>query len=78
MIFLMHLDQTCGELLSMQAFTEEQRELADETRLRMELEEHAQGIMREVVTLEAPTEAQIRRTHRRYFETIEQLVKLAS
>ncbi len=78
MIFLMHYDRSRGELLSMHAFTNDQRALADETRLRMELEEHAQGIMREIVTLEAPTEAHIRRTHRRYFETIEQLVKLAS
>jgi len=77
MIFLIHFDPMTGTLLSMQTFSEDQRALADETRLHMELEEHAQGIMREIVTLEAPTEAHIRRTHRRYFETLEELVKLA-
>jgi hypothetical protein len=76
-IFLIHFDPTTGTLLSMQTFSEGQRALADETRLRMELDEHAQGIMREIVTLESPTEAHIRKTHRGYFETLEELVKLA-
>lgn len=77
MIFLIDYDQRVGELISMQTFTEEQRELAEATRLRMELEQQAAGFMREIVTLEAPTEAHIRKTHRRYFETLEELVKLA-
>jgi hypothetical protein len=78
MIFLIDYDQRTGELISMQTFAEDQRELAEDTRLQMELVQQAAGFMREIVTLEAPTEAHIRKTHRRYFETLEELVKLAS
>ena len=78
MIFLIDYDQDEGRLISLRSFTDDQRELVEETRLRMELEQHALGRLREIVTLEAPTEAHIRKTHRRYFETLEELVKLAS
>ncbi|MBI2399021.1 MAG: hypothetical protein HYV17_14625 [Xanthomonadales bacterium] len=78
MIFLIDYDQRIGKLVSLQVFSEDQRELAEETRLNLELDLQAAGFMREIVTLEAPTEAHIRKTHRRYFETLEELVKLAS
>jgi hypothetical protein len=40
----------------------------------MELDLNSRGVEREVVLLEAENEAALRRTHRRYFEDLAQLV----
>jgi hypothetical protein len=40
----------------------------------MELDLNSQGVEREVVLLEAETEEALRRTHRRYFENLAELV----
>lgn len=78
MYFLIDYDRRAGKMNSFSAYPVEQRASAEEKRLELELAHNAAGLIREVVILQAPSEAHIRRTHRRYFETIEQLVKLAS
>ncbi len=74
MYMLIDYDQKIGRLVSFQTFDESEHELAKRARLQMELEQHAAGEMREVVILRAIDEAQIRRTHRRYFETLDELL----
>lgn len=73
MIFLIEYDRNKGELASFRKFTDAQRKDAQKERLELELELNRLGIEREVVLLEAATEAGLRRTHRRYFETLQQL-----
>jgi len=41
--------------------------------MEMELELHRRGIKHEVVLLEAASEEAVRRTHRRYFESLDAL-----
>jgi len=42
----------------------------------LELELHRQGVEREIVLLEAQSEDALRRTHRRYFESLEDLANV--
>lgn len=77
MYFLIDYDRKAGKMISLSAFSAEQRSDAQAKRLELELAYNASGTLREVVILQAPSEAHIRRTHRRYFETLEELVKLA-
>lgn len=73
MLFLIEYDRPRGEVVSFRAFDDAQREEAADTRLELELALNRLGIEREVVLLEAASEAALRRTHRRYFETLEEL-----
>lgn len=74
MYMLIDFDQQNGQLISNQTFAESERAVAEKTRLDLELALHSAGSMREVVILRAVDEAHIRRTHRRYFETWEELL----
>ena len=76
MLFLIEYDRRNKSLITFKAFDDEQRRVAKDERLELELSLNQRGIQHEVVILEAPTEAHIRHTHRRYFETIEQLARL--
>ena len=78
MYMLIDYDQKTGKLISSRAFAESEREIAESARFELELALHAAGGMREVVILRAASEAHIRRTHRRYFETWEQLLTQGS
>ena len=49
--------------------------MAEGARLEMELDLNRRSIDREVVILEAASEDAVRRTHRRYFENLEELLK---
>lgn len=69
--FLLIYDRPKGTLLSLTEYPEDQRDIAYAERRRLELSKPAHI---EVVILEATSEADIRRTHRRYFETLEELV----
>lgn len=73
MIFLIDYDPTTGTLVRFQTFQEVDRSLAEKERLEIELEHLRNGIAREVVILEASSDEQIRISHRRYFETPEQI-----
>ncbi len=74
MIFLIEYDRKQGELLKFQKFDDMDREKARQAMLELELELNSRGERHEVVILEASSEAAVRRTHRRYFESLEQLL----
>jgi hypothetical protein len=77
MLFLIEYDRSRGEIVSFQEFGEDQSHSAEQSRLEMELDLHRQGVEREVVLLEAENEKALRRTHRRYFEDLAQLVNVS-
>ena len=74
MIFLIEFDRAAHRILRFERFDDAQREVAVKRRLALEIETAAANLDHEVVLLEAADEAQIKRTHRRYFESVEQLV----
>ena len=74
MLFLIEYDRTRGQIVSFKKFNDSERQSAADSRLEMELELNRLGIEREVVILEAETEEALRRTHRRYFENLSELV----
>lgn len=74
MVFLIEYDRGEGRLVRIEPFSNSDRKRAEETRLNLELELNRKGIQREVVLLEAATEEDVRRTHRRYFETLTELI----
>ena len=78
MIFLIEYDRPRGELVSIKAFDDYDREAADDERLARELTLHQRGIIREIVLLQAASEEALRKTHRRYFEDIATLAQVGT
>ena len=76
MIFLIEYNRSSGKLISFESFGDADWQRAEETRFEKELSLNRAGIEHEVVLLEAESEAALRRTHRRYFEDLEQLATL--
>ncbi len=74
MIFLIEYDRNRGEIVTFQPFGNSERQQAEDSRLELELKLSRLGTEREVVILEAATEEALRRTHRRYFENLSELV----
>jgi len=70
MLFLIEYDRQRGALVTFRSFAQTEQREADEVRLELELELNRRGIDHEVVLLEAPNEAMVRRSHRRYFEDV--------
>jgi len=75
MVFLIEYERSRGQIVTFKMFQDSERRNAENSRLEMELEHNRLGIEREVVLLEAATEAALRLTHRRYFEDIDELVR---
>jgi hypothetical protein len=75
MIFLIEYDRPTGKIIALKNFAESQRLKAEKTRVDLELELNRKGVHHEVVLLEAASEEALRRTHRRYFENLSQLVQ---
>ena len=75
MFFLIEYDRERGKIVTFHSFNDSEREEAEHSRLEKELELNRRGVEHEVVILEAPTEAAVRRTHRRYFESLRELVE---
>ena len=75
MLFLIEYDHDRGEIITFRTFDDSERGIAERERLELELELNRRGVEREVVILEAATEEAVRRTHRRYFENLEELLK---
>jgi hypothetical protein len=73
MIFLIEYDRARGRIVTIESFTDSDREKAEESRLQLELDLNLKGVENEVVLLEAATESALRRTHRRYFEDLSEL-----
>ena len=75
MLFLIEYNRLQGQLVNLKAFDDVDRKTAEESRLMLEIVLHRQKIDHEVVLLEAEDENALRRTHRRYFEDLTELVK---
>ncbi len=76
MIFLIEYNRKIRQIVTFNTFNDSERRKAEDARLQMELELNRLAAEHEVVLLEAATEATLRRTHRRYFESLSELVKL--
>ena len=74
MIFLLEYDRENGQLVSKRTFSQSERLAAEGARLQLELDLHDRGVEREVVILEAEDEDALRLTHRRYFQSVSELL----
>jgi hypothetical protein len=75
MIFLIQYDRKQGRLVTYREFEDRQRREAENSRLEIELDLNRKGLSHEVVLLEADNKDAVRRTHRRYFEDLPQLLE---
>jgi hypothetical protein len=73
MIFLIQYDRRKGCIISMDSFRDSERKDAQDALLALELRLNRNGDDKEVVLLEAESEDVIRKTHRRYFESLREL-----
>lgn len=78
MIFLIEYNRIKGSIVTFRDFDDSQRREAEDSRLEIELDLNRKGVGHEVVLLEAESEAALRRTHRRYFEDLRQILKSGS
>lgn len=76
MIFLIEYNRSRGKLIIFESFNDTDWQRAEETRFEKELLLNRAGIEHEVVLLEAVSEEALRRTHRRYFEDLNQLATI--
>ena len=72
--FLIEDDRSQGRIVTFRGFDDSARQEAEDSRLQLELELNRLGTEREGVLLEAASEEALRRTHRRYFEDLSELV----
>jgi hypothetical protein len=75
MLFLIEYDRNLGEVVTIREFDDSARDHAENSRLEIELKLNRLGTEREVVLLEAANEKALRRTHRRYFANLAELMK---
>jgi hypothetical protein len=75
MIFLIQYNRALGRIIKQLEFSDSQRQAAENARLELELDLHRRRVADEVVLLEADSEEALRRTHRRYFEDLTQIVE---
>jgi hypothetical protein len=71
--FLIQYDRKRGQLVSVDAFPGRSKHRAEEARLSMELMLLGRQDRFEIVLIEAKSEVELRKTHRRYFERLDQL-----
>lgn len=74
MVFLIEYARHKGRLVKFETFPDASLSAAQDARLELELDLNRRGIKHEVVILEAKNEQALRRTHRRYFDTLAELV----
>ena len=74
MIFLVEYDRSAGKIVEFKRFDSSARQQAEACRLSVELELGRNHVQHEVALFEAEDEASLRRTHRRYFEDLGQLL----
>lgn len=75
MIFLVHYDRKKSTLVDFLTYADEQRQEAERARLDRELAQLREPGEFEIILLEADSEQAVRHTHRRYFETLEELLR---
>jgi hypothetical protein len=74
-LFLIEYDRPSGTIVQMRAFENGSRQVAEDTRLNLELSLNRQGVEHEVVLLDAPNEEALRHTHGRYFQSVAELAR---
>jgi len=74
MIYLIEYNRKTSKLLRLEEFLPTDRRQAEEKRLRIELKLLRTGLALEVVLLEASSKDELRKTHRRHFERLDQLL----
>jgi hypothetical protein len=74
MLFLIEYDRRNGRLVSFRSFDDSERQASQEARLDLELIVNERRLEHEIVVLEAASEEALRRTHRRYFEDLKELL----
>jgi hypothetical protein len=75
MIFLIEYDRQTGKILAQASFSDSLRAEAESSRLALELRNLGKGLNHEIVLLDASSEDSLRLTHRRYFESLEELAQ---
>jgi hypothetical protein len=75
MIFLIEYDRSEGVIVTFRNFDNSQRREAEDSRLKIEMDINGKEVGHEVVLLEAESEAALRLTHRRYFESLRQMLE---
>jgi hypothetical protein len=75
MIFLIEYSRSQGKLVKMLKFSDDQRTVAENRRLELELGLNRKKIDHEVVVLEAASEEALHKTHRRYFQDSAQIAE---
>ena len=78
MIFLIHYNRSTGEIVELKQFEQSQRVQAEDARLNMELDLIGKKDGNEVCLLEARNKEALKRTHRRYFESLRTLTASGS
>ena len=78
MIFLIEYDRAHQNLVKFKKFKNSENLEAKKIRLDLELDLNRRKINHEIVLLQASSEALLRKTHSRYFESIEQIRSHAS
>jgi hypothetical protein len=78
MIFLIEYNRGLGRLVKLLTFDDSERGAADAKRLEVELALNRNKTEHEVVLLEAENIGALRRTHRRYFESLDEITQSAA
>ena len=78
MLFLLEYDREKGIVISLGRFGESDAAAANSARLDREIELNRRGIKHEIVLLDAASDEDLRRTHRRYFAGIVELTSASS
>lgn len=78
MIFLIEYDRPEGRIITFKSFTNSKRVEAQKQKLDIELVLNRSGVEHEVVLFDAEDEIALRRTHRRYFEDLSQILESAN
>jgi hypothetical protein len=73
MIYLIQYDRRRGALVAIEEFSPQQRLQAEQRRLDLELSLLSKKVTYEVVLIEASSQAELRKTHRRYFEDLKEI-----
>ncbi len=76
MIFLIEYDRSKGNIVRFEQFQNTKRLAAEKLRLNIELDLSKKSIDHEVVLLDAVNENALKKTHRRYFENINEIGKI--
>lgn len=73
MFYLVHYDRMRGALVSIREFRESERIEASAAKLALEIDLLSRPNGDEVVLLEADSESDLRKTHRRYFDSFDEM-----